>query len=153
MLCKYLIKNVQQFAGIIVTTVGSSTPLSNRQVQNTLASQTSSNVTPKQGSVVFIKKGNKIDLLHGPNGGSPPKKQRVIVPKITKPHLVSGRSLMTSPIWVLWRVSKAKKIGILWGSKYWKHLKLDFLMSELWIVPTYHVTCIKTSLECAGSEC
>ena len=99
MLCNIWLKNAQQFAGIIVTTVGSSTPLTNRQVQNSLASHTSlssqPNVTPKQGSVVFIKKGNKIDLLHGPNGGSSPaKKARVIVPKITKPHLVSGRSLM-----------------------------------------------------------
>jgi len=48
----------------------------------TNSSVTSSTVTPKPGGVVIIKKGNKIDLVHGTTPLT--KKAKPVIPKITK---------------------------------------------------------------------
>ena len=71
--------------GIIMTAVPASSLTSatpTRLVCVPTTSGVTSNITPKAGGVVIIKKGNKIDLVHGT--ATTGKKQQLIIPKVLK---------------------------------------------------------------------
>lgn len=72
--------------GIIMTAVPSASTQSSTPTRLVClpsnSTVTSTTVTPKPGGVVIIKKGNKIDLVHGTTPLT--KKVKPIIPKITK---------------------------------------------------------------------